>query len=132
MPCRDRRLTFLRPLLPACFSQNQLATLRTITSLVLGSLCGLLGFQGLSGFAVYLAMVSLIALGVGLGKCKGEPKKYFVGGWMALGIDQDGLLAFLLCWIGAYALAHGQSACALFITQPSRLTLAPCLQSTSE
>ena len=74
---------------------------------MLGSLCGLLGFQGFSGFAVYLAMVGLIALGVGLGKCKGNPGKYFVSGWLALGIDQDGLLAFLLCWIGAYALAHG-------------------------
>lgn len=85
------------PLVPSVRSplQNQLATLRTVTSLVLGSLCGLLGLQNWSGFAVYLAEVALIAVAVGFGKCRGKPGRYFAAGWMALGIDQDGFLAFL-------------------------------------
>lgn len=79
-----------------CFGQNDLSTVQTLTFVLVGTLCGLLNLQGLSGFLSYLAVSGLLALGIGFSPwCKGKPARTFVGGWAALMPSQDGFLAFL-------------------------------------
>jgi hypothetical protein len=89
--------------------QNTLFSTRTLVSLFSGAVAGVIGLENLWGFAFYVLTLVLHAVVVAGLRCGGKPKDYYQHGWWdLLSVDQDGFLAFLLLWIGTYAVVHGE------------------------
>ncbi|KAL7409734.1 hypothetical protein BDY24DRAFT_402280 [Mrakia frigida] len=104
-PDREAPLPIFPPYL--VHNTNTLFSTRTLVSLFSGAVAGVIGLENLWGFAFYLLTLLLHAVVVASLRCGGKPKDYFQHGWWdLLTIDQDGFLAFLLLWIGGYAVVH--------------------------
>ncbi|CED84222.1 transport protein sec24 [Phaffia rhodozyma] len=89
------------------YNTNELANSKTLAFCFSGATAGILGLESLTGIVWYLGTIGSLALMYAIIKCQGRPNLFFQKGWWdLLSIDQDGFLAFLLCWIGSYAVVH--------------------------
>ncbi|KAH7096600.1 hypothetical protein BKA62DRAFT_775014 [Auriculariales sp. MPI-PUGE-AT-0066] len=72
-----------------------------------GAVAGTLGWQNWSGFALF-AFTMLLSTGVTVVvSCKGQPEKYFKGGfWELVNPGQDNLMSFILAWTLFYGIVH--------------------------